>query len=104
MRTTITLDPDVAALVERVVAARRQRFKDVVNSALRLGLAQFDAPEAPQAPFRTASVSLGGCRMTSLDNIAEALAVEHGLLLCSTDGDFARFAGLNWKNPIRGPS
>jgi toxin-antitoxin system PIN domain toxin len=29
-----------------------------------------------------------------------ALAVEHGLTLCSTDGDFARFQGLRWLNPI----
>ncbi|NUM56320.1 MAG: VapC toxin family PIN domain ribonuclease [Candidatus Hydrogenedentes bacterium] len=29
-----------------------------------------------------------------------ALAVEHGLMLCSTDGDFARFPGLRWSNPI----
>ncbi len=78
MRTTITLDPDVAVLVERVVAARRQRFKDVINSALRLGLAQFDAPEAPREPFRTASVSLGSCRMASLDNVAEAMALAEG--------------------------
>lgn len=30
------------------------------------------------------------------------LAIEHGLLLCSTDGDFARFDGLRWQNPIAG--
>ncbi|MBI4816402.1 MAG: type II toxin-antitoxin system VapC family toxin [Deltaproteobacteria bacterium] len=29
-----------------------------------------------------------------------ALAIEHGLLLCSCDGDFARFPGLRWENPI----
>lgn len=29
-----------------------------------------------------------------------ALAIEHGLTLCSTDGDFARFPGLAWKNPL----
>jgi toxin-antitoxin system PIN domain toxin len=29
-----------------------------------------------------------------------ALAVEHGLTLCSTDGDFARFPGLRWENPL----
>jgi toxin-antitoxin system PIN domain toxin len=29
-----------------------------------------------------------------------ALAVEHGLTLCSTDGDFARFRALRWINPI----
>ena len=29
-----------------------------------------------------------------------ALAIEHGLILCSTDGDFARFPGLRWDNPL----
>jgi len=29
-----------------------------------------------------------------------ALAIEHGLTLCSTDGDFARFPGLSWRNPL----
>lgn len=30
-----------------------------------------------------------------------ALAIEHGLILCSTDGDFARFPGLRWQNPLQ---
>ena len=30
-----------------------------------------------------------------------ALAIEHGLTLCSNDGDFARFPGLRWINPLR---
>ena len=29
-----------------------------------------------------------------------AIAIEHGLILCSADGDFARFPGLRWENPI----
>jgi uncharacterized protein len=29
-----------------------------------------------------------------------ALATEHGLTLCSTDGDFPRFQGLRWVNPL----
>ena len=29
-----------------------------------------------------------------------ALAIEHGLTLCSSDGDFARFPGLKWLNPL----
>jgi uncharacterized protein len=29
-----------------------------------------------------------------------ALAIEHGLTLCSTDGDFARFPKLTWLNPL----
>lgn len=30
-----------------------------------------------------------------------ALAIEHGLVLCSTDGDFGRFPGLRWENPLQ---
>jgi uncharacterized protein len=29
-----------------------------------------------------------------------ALAMEHGLILCSSDRDFARFPGLKWMNPL----
>ena len=29
-----------------------------------------------------------------------ALAIEHGLSLCSADTDFARFAELTWMNPV----
>lgn len=30
-----------------------------------------------------------------------ALAIEHGLTVCSTDKDFARFSGVRWENPLR---
>ena len=33
-----------------------------------------------------------------------ALAIEHGLTLCSTDGDFSRFPGLTWRNPLAADS
>lgn len=33
-----------------------------------------------------------------------ALAIEHGLTLCSTDGDFAKFPGLKWDNPLAAKS
>jgi toxin-antitoxin system PIN domain toxin len=29
-----------------------------------------------------------------------ALAIEHGLVLASTDADFARFPGLRWEDPL----
>jgi toxin-antitoxin system PIN domain toxin len=29
-----------------------------------------------------------------------AIAISHGLVLCSTDGDFARFEALRWENPL----
>lgn len=31
-----------------------------------------------------------------------ALAIEHGLELCTNDGDFARFPSLRWTNPLAG--
>lgn len=30
-----------------------------------------------------------------------SLAIEHGLILCSTDGDFGRFQNLRWQNPLQ---
>jgi predicted nucleic acid-binding protein len=30
-----------------------------------------------------------------------ALAIEHGLTLCSADSDFARFPELSWNNPLQ---
>jgi len=32
-----------------------------------------------------------------------ALAIEHGLTLCSADADFAQFQGLQWFNPLIKP-
>jgi toxin-antitoxin system PIN domain toxin len=29
-----------------------------------------------------------------------ALALEHGLTVCSADTDFARFTGIRWENPV----
>ena len=35
------------------------------------------------------------------DTHLAALAIEHGLILYSTDGDFGRFPDLRWENPLR---
>jgi uncharacterized protein len=35
-----------------------------------------------------------------LDAHLAALSIEHGVMLCSTDGDFARFPGVRWLNPL----
>ena len=40
----MTLDPDVAALIERVMAERGIGFKEAVNDALRAGLARDREP------------------------------------------------------------
>jgi toxin-antitoxin system PIN domain toxin len=43
---------------------------------------------------------LGGGGKLVPDAHLAALAIEHGLTLCSADGDFARFSGLRWMNPL----
>ena len=40
-----------------------------------------------------------GGNLTSDAHLA-ALAMEHGAELCSTDGDFRRFRGLRWRDPL----
>ena len=39
MRTTLTLEPDVARMIDEEVHRTRRPFKQVVNEALRRGLA-----------------------------------------------------------------
>jgi hypothetical protein len=78
MRTTLTLDSDVAVQLERLRKARKTTLKALVNEALRTGLAQLTAPPARKKPYRTPSVDLGRCLVGSLDNVAEVLALAEG--------------------------
>lgn len=74
MRTTLTLDADVAARLRRL--SRGGRFKDVVNEALRRGLERMEARE-PRSDYRIKAVKVGP-RRTDLDNIAEVIAELEG--------------------------
>jgi Ribbon-helix-helix protein, copG family len=78
MRTTLTLDDDVAALLARVRKARKASLKAVVNEALRQGLKQMTIPAQPRKSYRTPAVSLGRCLVGSLDDVAEILSVAEG--------------------------
>jgi hypothetical protein len=78
MRTTLTLEDDVAATLERLRRARGVGLKALVNEALREGLKQMTAEPAPRKRFRTQSVDLGRLRIGSLDNISDALAIAEG--------------------------
>ena len=78
MRTTITLEEDVAASLKRLGKRRGLRFKVLVNEALREGIKSMMAPAKKRGEYRTRSVELGSCRAASVDNIAEVLAVAEG--------------------------
>ena len=78
MKTTLTLEDDVAATLERLRKARDASLKDLVNEALRIGLKQMCARPRKRKPFRTRAVSLGKCLIGSIDNIPNALAAAEG--------------------------
>ncbi len=77
MRTTLTLDPDVAAKAKLGASKLGKPFKEVINEALRIGLEQVLNPPAAQ-PYRTKPHPLGLREGLSYDNIAELLALAEG--------------------------
>ena len=78
MRTTITLDDDVAASLKRLEKRRGVKFKALVNEALREGIKCLVTPPKKHGVFRTRSVDLGSCRAGNVDNVADVLAVAEG--------------------------
>lgn len=68
MRTTLTLDPDVAALLKQAVHAQRRPFKQVLNDALRQALS---TPAAAPPPFVQQQFSMGRPRV----DLTKALAL-----------------------------
>ena len=78
MRMTLTLDDDVAALLQQVWKGRRGKLKEIVNEALRTGLSQMAKSGKRSTQYSTPTVSLGKCLIGSLADVAEALAVGEG--------------------------
>ena len=78
MRTTLTLEKDVAALLTRVARQRKAKLKDIVNAALRLGLESLARPADRPAPYQVKPWNLGGSLVGSLDNVEEVLSRVEG--------------------------
>ena len=76
MRTTLTIDDDVAAELEQLRKTRDVGLKELVNEALRLGLREIASPPRKRKPFHTRSFHVGGVLVKSIDNTAE-LHVAH---------------------------
>lgn len=70
MRTTITIDDDVEALLRKEVRRSGEPFKQVVNRYLRLGLT---AKEAPRKPFKVKPLNLGLPPFTKVEELLEWL-------------------------------
>ena len=78
MRTTLSLEDDVAALLEKVRKAKGLSLKQVVNTALRAGLLQLTTQDRPRRRFRTHKADLGRCLVGNLDDVTGALAIAEG--------------------------
>lgn len=78
MRTTLSLDDDVTAMLKSATKAQKKPLKQVVNEALRAGLDRQRRPRGRTVRFRTPTVNLGKCLIGDLDDVAEVLAVAEG--------------------------
>jgi hypothetical protein len=73
MRTTVTLDPDVEALIKAAMAEQHLTFKDAVNQAIRAGL----SPRRREA-FRQRTFDLGFRPDISYDKALQLAAAVEG--------------------------
>jgi hypothetical protein len=78
MRTTLTLDDDVAALLRRLLRRGDTTLKQLVNDALRRGLQVLTAPPPPRKRFRVVPLDAGPPLVDHVDCVAEALALAEG--------------------------
>lgn len=77
MRTTLTLDDDVAAQLEQEMRASGKSFKQAVNDALREGLAR-RRESAEVAPFVVRARELGLVPGLDYANVGELLDAGEG--------------------------
>lgn len=91
MRTTVTLDPDVSALLNEEVHRARKPFKQVLNEAVRRGLTPSLAAKPRHARYRvrphraTFLPGLDRHRLNALTDELEDQAVLDGLAARSSD-------------------
>jgi hypothetical protein len=72
MRTTVTLEPDVARRLREVVRQEKLSFKQALNATLRRGLDQTLA-KPKSKPFHTAAEDMGVLPHLNYDNIGDLL-------------------------------
>ena len=94
----IVSNPRIFAKPEPVTKAWHQ-----VELWLSAKSAWVPTPTEDHATFMAALIEESGVEGNLVpDAHLAALALEHGLTLCSTDGDYARFKKLSWQNPLGG--
>jgi hypothetical protein len=80
MRTTLTLDDDVAAKLKSKARRAGCSFREIVNETLRHGLASRRVT-TPRRPFKITARDLGDLKPgLSLDTVAELIELVEGPL------------------------
>ena len=78
MRTTLTLEPDIADRVSREMRRTRKGMKEVVNEALRVGLGRA-GKSAPPKPFEVRPHAFGfkpGVDLDRMNQLVDELEAE----------------------------
>jgi hypothetical protein len=78
MRTTLTIDDDIAAALERLRRAEDKSLKELVNETLRRGLERPNVPARKPKRSWTRPVSLGRCLIGDIVSVSEAIALGEG--------------------------
>jgi hypothetical protein len=79
MRTTLTLDEELARQLKKLASSTGRSFKEVVNEAIRKGLSLGDEPDPGGRPFRVQAKACGfrpGVDPLKLNQIYDDLEVE----------------------------
>ena len=78
MRTTLTLDDDVAAALERLRKKRESSYRDIVNDVLRQGLQRINQAREPTARYVQRTHDAGKCLLPNIDNVWEVISQVEG--------------------------
>jgi hypothetical protein len=78
VRTTLTIDDDVAAQIERLRRSREVSLRDLINEALRRGLQDMMSKPKKREPFSTEPIHGVTPLLDNVDNVAEILAYAEG--------------------------
>ena len=78
MRTTVTLDEDVARRLVRLQEERKVKFKTILNETLRRGLDCSEQRTPRGARQRTRAHDVGRCLLPNVDDVSEVLAIAEG--------------------------
>ncbi len=79
MRTTLSLDEDVATQLKQLVEKEKKPFKQLVNELLRMALqSKRRKPKIRRTQYSTPTLSAGDCRFPDLDNTEEILSIAEG--------------------------